>query len=62
LAKLPYANYLLKNDKYEEALRAFKKISRPDLTNRLINSLSKNAVNEKRFIDASRQYWALAVE
>lgn len=32
------------------------------MTNHLISSLLKNAVNEKRFIDASRQYWALAVE
>jgi len=32
------------------------------MTSHLISSLLKNAVNEKRFIDASRQYWALAVE
>lgn len=44
LAKLPYANYLLKNDKYEDAIRAFKKINRQDLTANLLKSLSTNAV------------------
>jgi intraflagellar transport protein 122 len=45
MAKLPYANFLLKHDRYEEALRAFKKINRPDLTLKIINSFSKNSVN-----------------
>ena len=62
LAKIPYANFLLKNDKYEEALRAFRKINRPDLTHKIIDAFSKNAVNERRFLDAARQYWALAAE
>jgi hypothetical protein len=52
----------MKNDKYEDALRAYKKIGRIDLTNKLLGSLSNNAVNEKRFIDAARQYWSMAVE
>lgn len=59
-AKIPYANYLLKNDKYEEALRAYRKINRPDLTHKIIDAFSKNAVNERRFLDAARQYWSLA--
>ena len=62
MAKLPYANYLLKNDKYEDAIRAFKKINRQDLTANLLKSLSGNAVNEKRFVDAARQYWSMAIE
>lgn len=62
LAKLPYANYLLKNDKYEDAIRAFKKINRQDLTANLLKSLSSNAVGEKRFVDAARQYWSMAIE
>lgn len=62
LAKLPYANFLLRNDKIEDALRGLRKMNKPDMTSHLISSLLKNAVNERRFIDASRQYWALAVE
>lgn len=62
MAKIPYANFLLKNDKYEEALRAFRKINRPDLTHKIIDAFSKNAVNERRFLDAARQYWSLAAE
>lgn len=61
LAKLPYANYLLKNDKYEDAIRAFKKINRQDLTANLLKSLSSNAVGQKRFVDAARQYWSMAI-
>ena len=45
MAKLPYANYLIRNDKYEEALRGLKKINRPDLTSHLVTSLSRNAVD-----------------
>ena len=37
-------------------------MNKPDLTSHLISSLLKNAVNELRFIDASRQYYALAVQ
>ena len=59
IAILPYANYLLKNDKYEDALRVFRKINRPDLTHKIIDAFSKNAVNERRYLDAARQYWSL---
>lgn len=62
LAKIPYANYLLKSDKFQEALRAFRKINRPDLTHKIIDAFSKNAVNERRFLDAARQYWTMAAE
>lgn len=62
LAKIPYANFLLKNDKFEDALRAFRKINKPDFTHKIIDAFSKNAVNERRFLDAARQYWALATE
>lgn len=62
LAKLPYANFLLKNDKYEDAIRAFKKINRQDLTANLLKSLSTNAVQQRRFVDAARQYWSMAIE
>lgn len=45
MVKIPYANFLLKNDKYEDALRAFRKINRPDQTKKIIDAFSKNAVN-----------------
>jgi hypothetical protein len=51
----------MKNDKYEDAIRAFKKINRQDLASNLLRSLSTNAVGEKRFIEAARQYWSMAV-
>ncbi len=45
LAKLPYANYLLRTDKIEDALRGLRKMNKPDMTSHLISSLLKNAVN-----------------
>ena len=61
LAKLPYAEYiiilnfryLLRNDRYEEALRAFKAASRYDLTTKMMREMSANCVEEHRFEDAS---------
>ena len=62
MVKLPYAEYLCKNDKYEEALRAFKHLGRHDLTTKMLRTLSKNAVEENRFDDSSYYYWVLATE
>ena len=35
---------------------------RQDLASSLLKSLSTNAVNEKRFVEAGRQYWSMAAE
>ena len=62
LAKLPYAEYLLKNDRYEEALKAYKSACRFDLTTKMMIEISDNCVNEKRFEDASHYFWELAID
>ena len=62
LAKLPYAEYLLKNDRYEEALRAYKSACRFDLTTKMMKEISNNCVNERRFEDASHYFWELAID
>lgn len=36
IAKLPYAEWLLKQDRYEEALKAFKSVGRYDLTTKML--------------------------
>jgi intraflagellar transport protein 122 len=57
MAKLPYAEYLLKNDRYSDALRAFKGAGRYDLTTKMMKEMSSNCVEERRFEDASQYFW-----
>lgn len=59
---LPYADWLSANDKFDEAQEAYKKAGRPDLSLRIIEFLTYNAVVEKRFQDAAQYYWMLSAE
>lgn len=59
---LPYADWLSTNDRFEEAQQAYKKANRPDLSLKIIEFLSNNAISEKRFQDAAQYYWMLATE
>ena len=46
---LPYADWLSANDRFDEAQEAYKKAGRPDLSLRIVEFLTHNAVIEKRF-------------
>lgn len=59
---LPYADWLSANDRFDEAQEAYKKAGRPDLSLRIIEFLTYNAVIEKRFQDAAQYYWMLSAE
>ena len=59
---LPYADWLAANDRFEEAQEAYKKAKKPDLSLRIIDFLTKNAVVEKRFRDAAKYYFILGCE
>jgi len=59
---LPWAEWLAFNDKFDDALDAYKKAKRPDLSLRMIEKLTHNAVVERRFKDAANYFWRLAVE
>lgn len=59
---LPYADWLSANDRFDEAQEAYKKAARPDLSLRIIEFLTYNAVIEKRFQDAAQYYWMLSAE
>ena len=59
---LPYADWLSANDKFDEAQEAYKKAGRPDLSLRIIEFLTQNAITEKRFQDAAQYYWLLSTE
>lgn len=59
---LSYAEWLVSQDRYEEAMDAFKKCGRLDLSRKVLNELTENAVIESRFKDAGYYYWMLAKE
>ena len=62
MINLPYADWLSANDRFDEAQEAYKNAGRPDLSLRIIEFLSSNAISEKRFQDAAQYYWMLATE
>lgn len=57
---LPYAEWLVKEDRYEEAISAFRKAGRSDLGRKLLEELTLNAISESRFKDAGYYYWLLS--
>jgi intraflagellar transport protein 122 len=59
---LPWAEWLAFNDRFDEALDAYKKANRPDLSLQMIEKLTHNAVVERRYKDAATYFWRLAVE
>jgi len=59
---LPWAEWLAFNDRFDDALDAYKKATRPDLSLAMIEKLTHNAVVEKRYKDAAMYYWRLATE
>eukprot|EP00828_Plagiopyla_frontata_P043467 TRINITY_DN678_c0_g1_i2.p1 TRINITY_DN678_c0_g1~~TRINITY_DN678_c0_g1_i2.p1 ORF type:complete len:953 (-),score=153.20 TRINITY_DN678_c0_g1_i2:31-2889(-) len=59
---LPYAEFLTKSDRFEDAIQVYKKLGRTDLTQKILSKLSENATVEARFRDASYYFWILAVE
>ncbi len=62
LVSIPYAQFLTKNDRFEEAIEAYKRANRPDLSMKILIQLSKNSATERRFKDAGHFFWLLAVE
>ena len=56
---LPYAEYLVENDRFTEARVAFARAGRPEEAAKILTQLSKVAVNIQRFSDASFYTWLL---
>ncbi|EGR29567.1 intraflagellar transport protein, putative [Ichthyophthirius multifiliis] len=62
LVKLPYANWLSRQDRFEEALKAYRKIGQSEYSTKMLQKLSQNAVYEKRFTDATLYFWMISTE
>ncbi len=59
---LPYAEWLVAQDEYEDAMQAYRKAGRGDLARKVLEELTHNAVLESRFKDAAYYYWLLSRE
>jgi intraflagellar transport protein 122 len=59
---VPYAEHLCKNDRFEDALKVYKSINRPDLSQNMLRIMTHNSTHEARFKDAAQFYWQSAIE
>jgi intraflagellar transport protein 122 len=59
---LPYAEWLVSQDRFEEAQDAFKQAQRPDVALRLLERMTRNYIVQRRFTAAARYYWKLSIE
>ena len=50
---MPYADWLVRSDRFDEALEAYRQADRPDQALHLLQQLTQNAVVENRFKDAA---------
>ena len=58
----PYAKWLAETDRFEEALAALKRAGETREACTMLNMLAKNAVHERRYLDAARYLWRLYEE
>jgi intraflagellar transport protein 122 len=56
---VPYAEWLITQDRFDDALDAYTRAVRPDQCVELLVQLIQNAVSERRFQDASFYHWRL---
>mgnify|MGYP000585963297 FL=1 len=59
---LPYAQWLISNDKFEQARDAFKKADQIEVGFKLLNRLIDNSIDKRQYGEASRYYWQLCLE
>ncbi|RLN15216.1 hypothetical protein BBJ28_00011620 [Nothophytophthora sp. Chile5] len=57
---VPYAQWLVTQDRFDDALDAYVRAQRPDQCSKLLHQLIDNAVSERRFRAAAHYYWRLS--
>lgn len=62
LIKLPYAEFLCKSERYEDALKVYKSMNRLDLSQKMLKIMTTNAAKESRYKDAAKLFWQFACE
>lgn len=61
-ALLPFAEWLVAQDRHEEAMAAYRKADRTDLSHKVLADLTSNAISENRFKDAAYYFYILSKE
>jgi intraflagellar transport protein 122 len=59
---LPYAEWLITQDKFTDAMQAYRKADRKDLARKVITEMTYNSVTQFHFKDASYYFWLLSKE
>ncbi|CEG41209.1 intraflagellar transport protein 122 homolog [Plasmopara halstedii] len=59
---LPYGQWLITQDRFDEALEAYTRAQQPDKSCILLNQLIENAITECRFKNVAYYYWRLCEE
>jgi len=59
---LPYAQWLVENDRFDEAQSAFKKAQQPEKSMKMLKQLAQSSLIEQRFEDAAYYLWLLSEE
>ena len=57
---LPFAEWLVSEDRHDEAMTAYKKAGRLDLSQKVLADLTGNAISENRFKDAAYYFYVLS--
>ena len=59
---VPHAEWLVDQDRFDEARVAYARAGKPEESSRMLKQLTQNAVMERRYEDAAHYFWLLSME